>query len=68
MSTHRCPAFECAAELTCRPHWFELPKELRDRIWHTYRARPYNAGKHTANVMEAIRYLQAEPVDESVEL
>jgi len=22
----------------CRPHWFALPKALRDRIWDTYRA------------------------------
>lgn len=21
----------------CKPHWFMLPKELRDRIWGTYR-------------------------------
>ena len=22
----------------CKPHWFTLPKPLRDRIWATYRA------------------------------
>lgn len=21
----------------CKPHWFRLPKPLRDRIWATYR-------------------------------
>lgn len=21
----------------CRPHWFALPKSLRDRVWATYR-------------------------------
>lgn len=21
----------------CKPHWFKLPKKLRDRIWDTYR-------------------------------
>lgn len=21
----------------CKPHWFSLPKPLRDRIWATYR-------------------------------
>jgi len=21
----------------CKPHWFRLPKTLRDRIWRTYR-------------------------------
>lgn len=20
----------------CKPHWFKLPKRLRDRIWETY--------------------------------
>ncbi len=22
----------------CRPHWFLVPKPMRDRIWATYRA------------------------------
>lgn len=21
----------------CKPHWFRLPKDLRDRIWNAYR-------------------------------
>jgi hypothetical protein len=21
----------------CKPHWFKLPKAIRDRIWRTYR-------------------------------
>jgi hypothetical protein len=21
----------------CRPHWFALPKELRDKVWQAYR-------------------------------
>lgn len=25
------------AKWGCKPHWFRLPKRLRDRIWATYR-------------------------------
>jgi hypothetical protein len=21
----------------CKPHWLTLPRDIRDRIWHTYR-------------------------------
>lgn len=24
--------------LMCKPHWFQVPRELRDRVWSTYRA------------------------------
>jgi hypothetical protein len=23
--------------MMCKPHWYTLPKSLRDRIWATYR-------------------------------
>jgi hypothetical protein len=23
--------------LACKPHWFQLPKAIRDEIWATYR-------------------------------
>lgn len=39
---HRCHATGCLIRVppemfTCRPHWFTLPKALRDAIWRAYR-------------------------------
>jgi len=39
---HTCHATGCERPVPpemfmCRPHWFSLPKSLRDRIWATYR-------------------------------
>lgn len=39
-----CAALTCNATvkpgmLMCKPHWFQLPKQLRDGIWATWRAR-----------------------------
>jgi hypothetical protein len=39
--SHLCHWPECGKEVPpamwgCRPHWFRLPKSLRDRIWATY--------------------------------
>lgn len=40
--SHKChwPGCEVAvlpAVWGCKPHWFALPKRLRDRIWEAYR-------------------------------
>jgi hypothetical protein len=39
---HVCHWPDCDKEVPpamwgCKPHWFALPKRLRDRIWATYR-------------------------------
>jgi len=39
---HECHHPTCSLEvpprlLACRPHWFSLPKRLRDAIWAAYR-------------------------------
>ena len=39
---HKCHWPGCPVEVPpdlwgCKPHWFRLPKRLRDRIWVTYR-------------------------------
>lgn len=56
--THRCAAYRCNMQvpdnmLMCRPHWFKVPKALRDGIWETYRRGP--TAEYRANVREAIR-------------
>ena len=40
--THTCHAPGCRTAVppkmfACRPHWFALPRQLRDAIWATYR-------------------------------
>lgn len=40
--SHNCHWPGCAVEVPpklwgCKRHWFALPKEIRDRIWRTYR-------------------------------
>lgn len=42
MSEHLCHHPSCSKPvppkmLSCAPHWFALPKRLRDEIWRTYR-------------------------------
>lgn len=39
---HTCHATDCPRVIPpdmfmCRFHWFSLPKDMRDRIWETYR-------------------------------
>jgi hypothetical protein len=65
--SHTCPADGCAIVVTdhmlmCRPHWFALPRPLRDAIYDTYR-RGQAAGTHptrdyVANVQSARDYLR----------
>jgi len=38
-----CHAVGCSERiprnmLMCKPHWFKVPKPLRDEIWRTYKA------------------------------
>jgi len=40
--SHHCHATNCKINdppemFMCRRHWFSLPKQLRDKIWKTYR-------------------------------
>lgn len=40
---HKCHATGCGMPVPpvmfmCKPHWFRVPKPMRDRIWATYRA------------------------------
>jgi hypothetical protein len=39
---HDCPATGCTrrvgrGQLLCRPHWFAVPKALRDAVWDAWR-------------------------------
>lgn len=43
MADHTCHWPGCSKPVPprmwgCRPHWYKLPQQIRDRIWSTYRA------------------------------
>jgi hypothetical protein len=42
-STHACPYPGCEQRVTrnmlaCKPHWFKLPRPVRDEVWRSWRA------------------------------
>lgn len=54
--SHLCPAAGCRRQvspdrLMCRPHWYRVPKPLRDAVWATWRS---GAGVGTSAHAEAI--------------
>lgn len=56
----RCPIPLCGdqidpSRLMCRTHWYMVPKELRDRVWATWRSgQGAFSGEHQAAVRTAI--------------
>lgn len=51
-----CPVADCheqidASRLMCKGHWYLVPKQLRDRVWATWRS---GAGAHGAEHREAV--------------
>lgn len=63
---HTCPAPGCTIEcdagrMMCKPHWFALPKPLRDAVYATYTqgqtARTASAS-YMANLRSAVEYLR----------
>lgn len=56
---HKCPRPPCDKQvaddqLACRPHWFELPKAMRDEIWAAYREDGPGTGRHSTAITEAV--------------
>ncbi len=54
--SHICPGPDCTAHvadhmLMCRPHWYQVPRALRDEVWATWRN---GAGAGTAEHTQAI--------------
>lgn len=54
--SHRCPANGCTrnvspAMLMCRPHWYMVPRPLRDAVWSAW---DNGLGAGTAAHREAI--------------
>lgn len=61
--THTCPGKGCERQvsadmLACRRHWFQLPKELRQRIWDTWRSDDHEG--HGDAVLEAMAFYDSK--------
>ena len=53
----RCPVEGCersrqSSQLACRPHWYALPKDIRDAVWAGYRQGPLSDA-HVTAMMDA---------------
>jgi hypothetical protein len=61
--THHCHWPGCSKQVPpamwgCSPHWFKLPKFLRDAIWRTYRPGQENDGRPSREYMEVAKEVQ----------
>lgn len=75
---HTCHATGCTTPVAprmfmCKPHWFSLPKRLRDRIWATYRPGQEDDKNPTAEycrvARECVRHIAAaEGIEADTEL
>lgn len=57
---HTCHATLCEVRVPptmfmCKRHWFSLPKNIRDRIWSTYRVGQCNDWSISAEYAKAAR-------------
>ncbi len=59
---HKCYVPHCNKQVPdnqgmCKPHWFRVPKPLRDEIFRSYREKD---GTNGARWLEAIKIVDAE--------
>lgn len=63
--SHRCPCRACKARvapdrLMCPPHWYQVPKPMRDAVWATWRSGAgAGTAAHTAAITAAIAAVDA---------
>lgn len=53
-----CPAQVPPAMWGCRPHWYRLPKAIRDAIWRAFRPGQEQQGNPSRAYIEAARAAQ----------
>lgn len=63
MSAHTCHWPGCTTAVPprlwgCKPHWYRLPKALRDRIWATYRPGQENTKDPSEAYLDAADEVQ----------
>jgi hypothetical protein len=60
---HACHWPGCTAQVPpamwgCKPHWYSLPKRLRDGIWASYRHGQESSGRVSREYVEAAKAVQ----------
>lgn len=63
---HGCPAKGCGvtverSKLACSRHWFDLPKQIRDRVWAAFRTHGMGSAEHTDAVGAALDWFRSQP-------
>jgi len=53
-----CPKKVPPAMWGCKPHWFKIPKHLRDWIWRTYEPGQETDGTPSRDYLEAADAVQ----------
>ena len=61
---HTCHHPDCTTAvppkvLACKPHWFEIPKPLRDKVWLAYQPRQEVTKTPSVEYLEVIREVMA---------
>lgn len=72
VSRHNCHWPGCTRAVPprmwgCKPHWFALPKHLRDLIWATYRPGQEITKTPSPEYIEAANAVQARAAQESAQ-
>ncbi len=58
-----CPVTGCGQQISpsrlmCRRHWYQIPRQLRDRVWATWRSgEGVLSDEHCEAVLSAIAFL-----------
>lgn len=64
--SHKCPKKGCETDvaddkLTCKEHWFLIPRPLRTAVWRAWdNERGAGTPEHIAAIAAAVRALNAE--------
>jgi hypothetical protein len=59
--SHACPYTGCPTrigrqDIACSRHWVEVPHDLQDDVWRTFRAAP-GSDAHRVAVLQVVGYL-----------
>jgi hypothetical protein len=64
---HKCPGPECPAQvpdhmLMCRPHWYAVPRSLRNDVWAAWNGGAgAGTSEHNEAMIAAIKSIKGHP-------
>lgn len=61
-----CPKQVHQTYLMCRPHWFSVPKPLRDAVWKTWKAFERSREPGATLVMKAYKEAREDAIAAAV--